>query len=106
MAGLRPPMSMPTHARKSGSLEERPKPRLRKVLPEIWRLVRPRRWLLLSGLVLMAINRVSGLVLPASTKFLIDGVMSRKHPEWLAWIVGGVLVATVVQGITSYSLTQ
>ncbi|HWZ12262.1 MAG TPA: ABC transporter ATP-binding protein [Acidobacteriaceae bacterium] len=94
------------HARKSGSSEERAKPRLRKVLPEIWQLVRPRRWLLLGGLVLMAINRVSGLVLPASTKFLIDGVMSRKHPEWLPWIVGGVLVATAVQGLTSYSLTQ
>ncbi|MCH8269275.1 MAG: ABC transporter ATP-binding protein, partial [Acidobacteria bacterium] len=39
-------------------------------LPEIWELLRPRRRLLTAGFVLMAVNRVSGLVLPASTKFL------------------------------------
>ena len=99
-------MSMPTHARKTGASPERTKPRLDRVMPQIWRLVRPRRWLLLTGLLLMAINRVSGLVLPASTKFLIDGVMTRKHPEWLPLIVGGVLVATAIQAVTSYSLTQ
>ena len=42
--------------------------RLRALLPELWALVRPRRRLLAVGFVLMAINRVSGLVLPASTK--------------------------------------
>ncbi len=36
----------------------------RKAMPEIWRLVRPRKWLLLLGLVLVAINRVAGLTLP------------------------------------------
>jgi subfamily B ATP-binding cassette protein MsbA len=39
-----------------------------QALPEIWRLIRPRRGLLALGFVLMVINRVSGLVLPASTK--------------------------------------
>ena len=76
------------------------------MLPEIWTLVKPRRWLLAFGFVLMVINRVSGLVLPASTKFLVDGVLVKKQAEKLPWIVGAVLLATTVQAITSFSLTQ
>ena len=47
-----------------------------KALPEVWQLIRPRRALLALGLGLMVINRVSGLVLPASTKYLVDDVIS------------------------------
>ena len=52
--------------------DKKKRPALRKVLPEIWILIRPRRGLLAFGFILMVINRVSGLVLPASTKFLVD----------------------------------
>ncbi len=82
------------------------KPALRKVMPEIWALVRPRRVLLSFGLLLMVINRVSGLVLPASTKYLMDDVMGKRDIGMLHWIVGAVLLATAIQGITSYALTQ
>lgn len=68
--------------------------------------MRPRRGLLALGLVLMVINRVSGFVLPASTKFLIDDVINKHHIAGLRQLVGIVLLATVVQGITSFSLTQ
>src|SRR5208283_3933090 len=51
-------------------------------------------------------NRVSGFVLPASTKFLIDDVINKHHIAGLQRLVGFVLLATVVQGITSFSLTQ
>jgi subfamily B ATP-binding cassette protein MsbA len=51
----------------SGDLPKK-KPSLRKVWPEVRELIRPRRGLLLFGLILMAINRVAGLVLPISTK--------------------------------------
>jgi ABC-type multidrug transport system fused ATPase/permease subunit len=78
----------------------------RKILPEIWTLIRPRRWLLALGFVLMVINRVCGLVLPASTKFLVDGVLVKRQAEKLPWIVGAVLLATGIQAITSFSLTQ
>jgi subfamily B ATP-binding cassette protein MsbA len=54
----------------------------------------------------MAINRVAGLVLPASTKFLIDDVITRRQLEWLAPLVGAVLLATLLQGVTSFALTQ
>ncbi|HEY6371598.1 MAG TPA: ABC transporter ATP-binding protein [Candidatus Sulfotelmatobacter sp.] len=80
--------------------------RLKAIWPEVWKLMRPRRGLLALGLVLMVINRVSGFVLPASTKFLIDDVINKHHIAGLRQLVGIVLLATVVQGITSFSLTQ
>ena len=80
--------------------------RMRVLWPQIWEMVRPRRWLLLLGLALMAINRVAGLVLPWSTKFLIDDVITKHQSQKLAPIIAGVVAATVVQGISSFSLTQ
>src|SRR5437667_8256315 len=68
--------------------------------------MRPRRGLLAMGFLLMAINRVSGLVLPASTKFLIDDVIGKRQSQLLLPLVGIVLLATLVQGITSFALTQ
>jgi ABC-type multidrug transport system fused ATPase/permease subunit len=84
----------------------RPKPKLKKVLPEIWKLIKPRRLLLGGSFLLMIINRASGLVLPASTKFLIDNVMGKHMLSQLPIIVGVVAAATTLQGITSYTLTQ
>ena len=86
--------------------ENKKKPELHKVLPEIWALVRPRRWILTLGLLLMIVNRVSGLVLPYSSRYLIDGVMHQHRISLLPWIVGAVLIATSIQGATSYALTQ
>src|SRR5208283_6029157 len=80
--------------------------RLLDQLPEVWSLMRPRRGLLAAGMVLMAINRVSGLVLPASTKYLFDNVFIHHQTGLLKWLVGAVLLATLVQGVTSYTLTQ
>ncbi len=77
-----------------------------KALPEIWELLNPRRGLLLLGLGLMVINRVSGLVLPASTKYLVDDVIGKRHYQMLYTLVGIVLTATIVQGLTSFALTQ
>jgi ABC-type multidrug transport system fused ATPase/permease subunit len=68
--------------------------------------MRPRRGLLALGFILMVINRVSGFVLPASTKFLIDDVINKHRLAGLYRLVEIVLLATVVQGITSFSLTQ
>src|SRR5882762_501237 len=77
-----------------------------KNLPDVWALMKPRRGLLALGFVLMAINRVSGLVLPASTKYLVDNVIGNKQIQLLTPIVLGVLTATVIQGLTSFTLTQ
>jgi subfamily B ATP-binding cassette protein MsbA len=80
--------------------------RLKAVAPIVWDLMRPRKKLLALGFLLMAINRVSGLVLPYSTRYLIDSVVGKHHVELLKPIVLAVLTATVIQGITSFSLTQ
>src|SRR5947209_1344042 len=84
----------------------RPKPKLKKVLPEVWKLMKPRRWLLAGSFLLMIVNRASGLILPASTRYLIDNVMGKHLLGQLPLIVGVVMVATIVQGITSFTLTQ
>ncbi len=77
-----------------------------KALPEIWQLLNPRRALLLLGFGLMVINRVSGLVLPASTKFLVDNIIGKKQLHLLLPLVATVLAATIIQGLTSFALTQ
>ncbi len=82
------------------------KPRLKTLLPEVWALMAPRRGILAAGFVLMVINRLSGLVLPASTKYLVDNVVGQKQVNLLLPLILVVLAATVIQGITSYSLTQ
>jgi subfamily B ATP-binding cassette protein MsbA len=79
---------------------------LRKVLPEVWKLVRPRRWLLLFGLVLVAINKCSSLVLPLSTKFLIDQVMGAHRADRLLPLASVVLFATVLGAVSSFATTQ
>jgi ABC-type multidrug transport system fused ATPase/permease subunit len=75
-------------------------------LPDVWALIKPRRGLLAVGFVLMAINRVASLILPASTKYFIDNVILHRQVGLLTPIVLGVLGATIVQGLTSFSLTQ
>jgi ABC-type multidrug transport system fused ATPase/permease subunit len=77
-----------------------------KNLPDVWALIKPRRGLLALGFALMAVNRLSGLVLPASTKYLVDNVISKRQIQLLTPIVLGVLGATVIQGLTSFTLTQ
>jgi subfamily B ATP-binding cassette protein MsbA len=77
-----------------------------KALPEVWALMRPRRRLLALGLVLMVINRITGLVLPASTKFLVDDVIGKHRGNLLLPLVGVVLLSTLIQGLTSFALTQ
>ncbi|HLX63148.1 MAG TPA: ABC transporter ATP-binding protein [Planctomycetota bacterium] len=58
------------------------------------------------GMAVMIVNRISGLVLPTLSKFLIDDVID-KHRSDLLWtlaLIGGG--ATVVQAISSFSLSQ
>lgn len=95
-----------TGGRASAAQPEKKKPELRKVLPEIWELVRPRRGVLALGLFLMVISRVASFALPLSAKFLIDNVMRQGQVHLLYWIIGAVVLATAIQGLTSYALTQ
>jgi subfamily B ATP-binding cassette protein MsbA len=84
------------------------KPDLKKMWPQIWGLVKPRAGLLAVGLILMLTNRIAGLVLPYTSKSLLDKVLSTQHPhpELLPKIIAVVFGAMIVQAITSFSLTQ
>src|SRR5215813_9104185 len=79
---------------------------LRAVMPMVWELVKPRRGLLLVGLILIIISRVAGLVLPASTKYLVDDVIGKQKVEYLLPIFLAVLGATGIQAATSFALAQ
>ena len=54
----------------------------------------------------MVINRLSGLVLPYSTKYLIDDIIGKHRTDLLTPLVLAVLSATLIQGVTSFTLTQ
>ena len=80
--------------------------RLKAIWPDLREMILPRRKLLALGLALMIVNRLSGMILPYSTKFLIDDVLGKRRHELLTPLVLTVLAATVIQGITSFTLTQ
>jgi ABC-type multidrug transport system fused ATPase/permease subunit len=106
--GLRAEGGAQSRGARAGVTQPKPKLKLKKLGPQIWRLMAPRKWLIIGGLALMAVNRVAGLVMPFVSKALIDKVLAPTHaqPQLLDPIIGLVLIATVVQAITSYSLTQ
>jgi len=68
-------------------------------------LVASHRKRLTLGLIMLMVNRLSGLVLPASSKILIDNVIGQQRGEllWPLAIAGGL--ATLVQAGTRYSLS-
>ncbi len=80
----------------------------KRLWPTIRALVRPRRWLIVLGMALVAIKTVAGLTLPYLTKFLIDGVLNTPNPapHLLAKLITAVFVATILQAITAFALTQ
>src|SRR5438876_10751003 len=61
---------------------------------------------LLLGAVLMVINQAMGLVLPASTKFLIDQVIGQGRTDLLWKIALAAGAATAVQALTSFLRSQ
>lgn len=94
----------PTRARAGGDSK---KPTSWKaVWPDVKNLIRPRRNQLLLGLLLILISRGAGMILPASTKFLVDDILGKHRTEMLNPLILAVVCATILQGATSYWLTQ
>ena len=69
-------------------------------------IIWPRRKLLLIGLMLIMFNRMAGLVLPASTRYLIDNVIVNADLRMLYILLSAVGGAVIVQAATAYSLTM
>ncbi len=83
----------------------------RKVTAEMaWREARELVWQhrrrLALGFGLMLINRAAGLVLPGSSKFLIDTVLPNGDLRMLTLLAVAAAGATVVQASTSFALSQ
>jgi len=80
--------------------------RLRDLWPDIRELIDARRGILGAGLVLILIGRTAGLVLPWSTKIMIDDVLGKSRADLLGPLALAVLIATIIQAATDFSLTQ
>lgn len=76
---------------------------LKYIISEI---ILPRKKILLFGLGLIVINRLAGLVLPGSSKYLIDNVIANENYDLLQTILIVVLAAVIVQSATSFSLVR
>jgi ABC-type bacteriocin/lantibiotic exporter with double-glycine peptidase domain len=90
-----------TASKKKSSVQQ-----FKSALPMIKELVRPRSGLLAFSFLLVLIGRACGLVLPVSSKYLFDTVIGKHRPDMLLPLIGAVVTATLVQGISSFSLTQ
>ena len=69
-------------------------------------LIWAHRYRLSVGMLLMIINRVVGLVLPASSKYLIDDVILKQRSDLLMPLALAAGGATIVQALTSFTLSQ
>jgi len=79
-------------------------------LSDVWEEARGLVWAhrgrLALGFVIMLVNRVTGLVLPATSKFLVDDVIGKHRADLLPMLALAAAGATIVQAVTSFSLSQ
>ncbi len=86
--------------------EGKPKMDTQRAWREARDLLYQHRKSLALGLLLMLVSRLAGLVLPASTKYLIDEVIGRRNAHLLLPLALGAGAATLVQALTSYANSQ
>jgi subfamily B ATP-binding cassette protein MsbA len=94
----------------SGLGAEADKAKRKKLTEAAWKetraLLAARRGRLTVGMILMLISRASGLVLPATSKYLIDDVIGQGRAELLQPLALVAGVATLVQAVSSFALSQ
>jgi subfamily B ATP-binding cassette protein MsbA len=99
-----------TGRRFAGVLSSEPGKKKKVSASEAWREARELLWAhrrrLTIGLILMLVSRLAGLVLPASSKWLIDDVVGKGRTELLMPIALAAGAATIVQAVTSFALSQ
>jgi subfamily B ATP-binding cassette protein MsbA len=101
-----------TNEESEAAAKPKPKHGMGVVWRDAWELISARKGRLAVGLGLMTVNRLAGLVLPGVSKSLMDKVFlatgtdmaARAHQ--LLVLVSFAGAATVVQAITSFSLSQ
>jgi len=89
-------------------MPDKEKSRLKRA--NVWREAREIIWRyrrrIAFGLVVMVVGRVAGMAIPASSKFLIDDVLGEGRTELLLPLAIGVAVAALLQGASSFALSQ
>ena len=82
----------------------------KKLSPGAWEEARTLVWAhrkrLVLGLLLMIVNRLAGLVLPSTSKWLMDDVVGKQHWDLLPMLALAAGVATLVESSTSFVLSQ
>src|SRR2546428_13699772 len=85
-------------------------PEKKAFTPGAWQearaLIYAHRRRLAAGLGLMLVNRLAGLVLPSSSKWVIDRVINQHHAELLLPLAIAAGAATLVQAVTGLGLSQ
>ena len=66
----------------------------------------PRKKIVFTGLVLIILKSLSGLVFPYATKYLIDDIIPSKDMEMLKILILAVVGAILIQSVTAFSLTR
>lgn len=79
---------------------------LQSALPQIWEILRTQRIRIAVGLVLLVINRISGLAAPYAPKLLLDRVIAKRDLHFLVLLVACLVLATLIQASTSFALGQ
>lgn len=69
-------------------------------------IILPRKWILLLGLLIIIVNRLAGLVIPGSSKFLIDNVINAGEYDKLVLLLTVVGGAVLIQASSSFALTR
>lgn len=69
-------------------------------------IILPRKWLLLLGLLIIIVNRLAGLIIPGSSKFLIDNVITEGQYDKLTLLLLVVGGAVLIQAASSFALTR
>jgi subfamily B ATP-binding cassette protein MsbA len=78
----------------------------RRAWSEARELVAEHKTSLAIGLALMVVNRLSGFVLPWTSKFLIDDIIGKNRPDLLMPLAAAAVIATIVQAGTAFALSQ
>jgi subfamily B ATP-binding cassette protein MsbA len=82
----------------------------KKLSADAWQEARALIWAhrgrLSLGLTVMVINRLAGLVLPATTKYLMDNVIGKHNWDLLPKLAMAVAAATLVDVVTSFANSQ
>ena len=69
-------------------------------------IIWPRKKLVFIGLILIVISKAASFVAPMSLKYLMDDIIPNKNLEFLKLLIGIVIVAILIQAITSFLLTK